>query len=155
MIQYNFSLPPEYVLRKAKPFDMWLIAFFVFRARLDPSQLAWQQFWVIECDGHLVAFGQLRNFHLAQELGGLFVAPAWRNRGLGTFLMQHLITQATQPLYLKCLKHKLVNFYTERGFVPLDFKNLPPSLKPKFGLSQLRKRLTKAFVLFMKYEYPS
>ena len=69
--------------------------------------------------------------------------------------MQHLITQATQPLYLKCLKHQLVIFYTERGFVPVNFKNLPPSLKPKFGLSQLRKRLTKAFVLFMKHEYPN
>nr|MBW4457912.1 GNAT family N-acetyltransferase [Nostoc indistinguendum CM1-VF10] len=93
--------------------------------------------------------------HLAQELGGLFVAPAWRNRGLGSFLMQHLITQANQPLYLKCLKHQLVSFYTERGFVPVTFKNLPPSLKPKFGLSQLRNKLTKAFVLFMKYEYPN
>ena len=153
MIQSNVSLPPEYVLRKAKAFDMWLIVFFVFRAKLDPSQLKWQQFWVIKSDGHLVAFGQLRNFHLAQELGSLFVAPAWRNRGLGTVLVQHLITQASQPLYLKCLKHQLVNFYIQRGFVSVNFQDLPPSLKSKFGLSQLRKRLTKAFVLFMKYEH--
>jgi amino-acid N-acetyltransferase len=132
---------------------MWFIVFSVFRASLDPSQLRWQQFWVIECEEHLVAFGQLRNFRLAQELGGLFVASVWRNRGLGTFLMQHLIAQATQPLYLKCLKPQLVKFYTKRGFVPVDFQNLPPSLKAKFGLSQLRKRLTKAFVMFMKYEY--
>ncbi|MEH2173140.1 GNAT family N-acetyltransferase [Nostoc sp.] len=153
MIQSNVSLPPEYVLRKAKPFDMWLIVFFVFKAKLDPSQLRWQQFWVIECDGHLVAFGQIRNFHLAQELGSLFVAPAWRNCGLGTVLMQHLITQASQPLYLKCLKHQLVNFYIQRGFVSVNFQDLPPSLKSKFRLSQLRKRLTKSFVMFMKYKY--
>jgi amino-acid N-acetyltransferase len=69
--------------------------------------------------------------------------------------MQHLIAQATQPLYLKCLKPQLVEFYTERGFVPVKFQNLQPSLKAKFGFSQLRKRLIKVFVMFMKYQYPN
>ncbi|MBW4566060.1 MAG: GNAT family N-acetyltransferase [Mojavia pulchra JT2-VF2] len=153
-MQCDFSLPPECTLRKAVPHDIWLIIFVVFRARLDPSQLRWQQFWIIECDGRLIAFGQLRKFHSAQELGSLFVAPAWRNRGLGTFLVQHLIAQATQPLYLKCLKPGLAEFYRRRGFVPVTFKDLPLSLKPKFQLSQLRKSLLKAFVLFMKYQDP-
>ena len=152
-MQVNF-LPPEYVLRRAKPSDMWVIVFLVFKARLDPTQLRWQQFWIIEYYGCLVAFGQLRNFHLAQELGSLFVAPDWRNQGLGTFLIEHLVAQATQPLYLKCLKHPLVIFYKRRGFAPVNFEDLPPSLKPKFRLSQARKKLLRAFVIFMKCEIP-
>ncbi|MGF1936675.1 MAG: GNAT family N-acetyltransferase [Nostoc sp. ChiQUE02] len=65
---------------------------------------------VVEHDSFLVAFGQLRNFKFAQELGSLFVVPAYRNQGLGTFLMQHLIAQSIQPLYLKCLEHQLEIF---------------------------------------------
>lgn len=147
-------LPHGYVIRKAKPVDMWLIFLFIIRGRLDPSQLKWQQFLVVEYDGSLVAFGQLRNFKFAQELGSLFVVPAYRNQGLGTFIIQHLIAQSTQPVYLKCLKHQLKFFYAQRGFIPISYEELPLSLKSKFRLSQLRKTLLKAFVLFMKYQNP-
>ncbi|WP_339379200.1 GNAT family N-acetyltransferase [aff. Roholtiella sp. LEGE 12411] len=124
----------------------------VFKARLDLNQLRWQQFWVIECDGCLVAFGQLRKFQLAQELGSLYVVKKWRKQGLGNFLMQHLISQATQPLYLKCVNHQLVNFYVKKGFVPVEFNDLPSSLKYKFRLSQARKKFLNGFVVFMKYQ---
>ncbi|WP_445637305.1 GNAT family N-acetyltransferase [Nostoc sp. DSM 114161] len=150
----NYLLPLGYVIRQAKPSDMWLICLFIIRASLDASQLKWHQFWVIEYDGRLVAFGQLRNFEFAQELGSLFVVPTHRNQGLGTFLIQHLIAQSTQPLYLKCLKNKLGSFYAKKGFIPISYEELPVSLKSKFRLSQLRKTLLKAFVLFMKYEHP-
>ncbi|MFP3435630.1 GNAT family N-acetyltransferase, partial [Paraburkholderia sp. SIMBA_061] len=75
----------------------------VLSARLDPTQLRWEQFWVIECQGEVIACGQLRNFGDDQELGSLVVAKPWRDRALGTALTQHLIAQATQPLYLECL----------------------------------------------------
>ncbi len=108
MNQNNVSLPSGCVLRKATSSDRWPIRLLVFSAKLDPTQLNWQQFWVIECDAyggqslrHLVACGQLRNFSGAQELGSLVVAPSWRGRGLGTLLTQHLINTATQPLYLE------------------------------------------------------
>lgn len=145
-------LQPGYILRKAKPTDMWAIVFSIIRARLDPSQLKWHQFLVIEHNGCLVAFGQLRNFQAAQELGSLFVMPACRNSGLGTFIIQHLIAQATQPLYLKCLDQRLEKFYAKRGFVPVRFEKLPTSLKSKFYFSNFRKNFFKAFVVFMKYQ---
>ncbi len=148
----DFLLPPECTFRKAVSVDIWSIVFVVLKARLDPNQLKWQQFWVIECDGRLIALGQLRKFHLAQELGSLFVVKKWRKQGLGNFIMQHLISQATQPLYLKCVNHQLVNFYNQRGFIPVDFNDLPSSLKHKFRLSQARKKFLNGFVLFMKYQ---
>lgn len=152
MKQNNLLIAKKFVLRKAKPADKWLIKFLIFRAILDPNQLKWQNFWIIEIDNRLIAIGQLRKFALAQELGSLFVIPAWRRQGLGTFLMQHLICQATQPLYLKCVNNRLVNFYVKSGFVPIEFNELPFSLKHKFRLSQARKRFFKGFVVFMKYK---
>ncbi|WP_334310842.1 GNAT family N-acetyltransferase [Nodularia spumigena] len=149
---HDLLIPKNIVLRQAKPADKWLIVFLVVKARLDPNQINWQNFWVIEIDNRLIAIGQLRKFALAQELGSLFVIPAWRRQGLGTFLMQHLISQATQPLYLKCVNNRLVNFYVKNGFVPIEFNELPFSLKHKFRLSQARKRFFKGFVVFMKYK---
>lgn len=159
MNQSNLSLPSGYVLRKATSGDQWSIRLLVFSAKLDPTQLNWQQFWVIECDENLVACGQLRNFSGAQELGSLVVASGWRGRGLGTLLTQHLINTATQPLYLECLGERLAQFYSRFDFVPISFEDLPqfPStrglstLKGKFRFSQLAKRLLRVPVVFMEY----
>jgi amino-acid N-acetyltransferase len=154
------------MLRKATSADKWRIRLLVFSAKLDPTQLNWQQFWVVECDAYggqslrnLVACGQLRNFSGAQELGSLVVASAWRGRGLGTLLTQHLINTATQPLYLECLGERLAQFYSRFGFVPISFEDLPQfsmtrsksSLKGKFRFSQLAKRLLRVPVVFMEY----
>jgi amino-acid N-acetyltransferase len=152
MNQSNLSLPSGCILREATSADQWAIRLLVFSAKLDPTQLGWQQFWVIECNKDLVACGQLRNFSDIQELGSLVVAIAWRNRGLGTFLTQHLINTATRPLYLECLGEQLAHFYSNFGFVPVSFEDLPQSLKGKFGISQLAKKLIKVPVVFMQYQ---
>ena len=145
-------LPANCVLRRASSDDIWSIRFLVLSAKLDPTQLLWEQFWVIECQGKVVACEQLRNFSGAQELGSLVVVPAWRGRGLATILTWHLIGEATEALYLECLGQRLVQFYTRFEFVSIKFEDLPPSLKRKFGLSQLGKRLIGVPVTFMQYQ---
>jgi amino-acid N-acetyltransferase len=137
----NNPLPPECILRPATKEDIWTIRFLVLSAKLDPTQLRYSQFWLIECEGKIVACGQLREFAGAQELGSLVVAKNWRDRGFGTYLTQHLIKQATQPLYLECLGERLVQFYTRLGFVPVAWTDLPPSLKWKFGITQFGSKL--------------
>ncbi|NES23557.1 MAG: GNAT family N-acetyltransferase [Symploca sp. SIO3E6] len=150
MTEQSCSLPAGCILRQATAQDLWPIRKLVLGAKLDPTQLRSQQFWVIEWEGKLVACGQLRNFSGAQELGSLVVTPTWRDRGLGTFLAKHLIQQAQQPLYLECLGKRLEKFYTRLGFVPISWQELPHSLKLKFGLSQLARTLFKIPVIIMK-----
>ncbi|WP_414574532.1 GNAT family N-acetyltransferase [Anabaena sp. CCY 9402-a] len=152
MKQSNLSLPPGCTLRRATSRDMRSLRWLVFSAILDPTQLRWQQFWVIESQGDVIACGQLRNFAQTQELGSLVVTPTWRGRGLATLLIQHLINQATQPLYLECLGERLAKFYSRFGFVQINFENLPKSLQRKFNLSQLAKKLIKVPVVFMHYQ---
>lgn len=139
MLMTQPSLPANCVLRCACSGDRGAIFRLVLGAKLDPTQLRWQQFWVIECEGQVVACGQLRQFADAQELGSLVVAPRWRDRGLGSLLTQHLIHQASQPLYLECLGTRLAQFYRRFGFVPVSWQELPRSLKFKFGLSHFAK----------------
>ncbi|MBD2529273.1 GNAT family N-acetyltransferase [Nostoc flagelliforme FACHB-838] len=160
MSQSNLLLPSGCALRKATSADQWSIRLLVFSARLDPTQLNWQQFWIIECNDNLVACGQLRSFSGAQELGSLVVTSAWRNRGLGTLLTQHLINTATQPLYLECLGQRLAKFYSRFDFVEISFEHLPQfprtsglsTLKRKYRFSQLAKKLLRVPVVFMKHQ---
>ena len=151
MTELSSSLPPGCVLRRACAKDIWSIRKLVLSEKLDPTQLRWQQFWLIESEGHLVACGQLRNFSGVQELSSLVVVPAWRKRGLGTCLAKHLIQEATEPVYLECLGQKLAMFYTRLGFIPVSWQDLPQSLKFKFGLTQLGK-LLKIPVVIMQYQ---
>ncbi|HEY9834954.1 MAG TPA: GNAT family N-acetyltransferase [Stenomitos sp.] len=153
MTEQHFTLPTACILRRACAPDRWAIRKLVLSAKLDPTQVRWSQFWVIECEGSVVACGQLRRFAQAQELGSLVVASAWRNRGLGSFLVQHLILEATEPLYLECLGSRLAKFYTRFGFVSIIWQELPPSLKWKFGISQLVSRLLPIIsVTLMQYQ---
>ncbi|MFW6359944.1 MAG: GNAT family N-acetyltransferase [Chroococcales cyanobacterium] len=145
------TLPSHCTLREAIASDIQAIRKLVFSARLDPTQLRWQQFWVIECNGEIIGCGQLRSFPEARELGSVVIAPSWRNQGLGTFLTQHLITEATQPLYLECLGKRLAGFYSRLGFVPVSWEALPRSLKFKFGLSLLGRKLFRIPVEIMQY----
>jgi amino-acid N-acetyltransferase len=144
-------LPSEYIIRPATAKDIWAIRKMVFSAKLEPTQLRWEQFWLIECDAKLVACGQLRNFDGAQELGSLVVLPAWRKRGLGTYLTKYLIARATKPLYLECLGKKLANYYSRFGFVPISWHDIPKSLKFKFGISQVGRILLGFPLVFMEY----
>jgi amino-acid N-acetyltransferase len=149
-------LPPECTLRPATADDLWTIRKLVLSAKLDPTQLRWSQFWVITYEGHLVACGQLRSFPEAQELGSLVVVPAWRGRGLGSYLVEHLIQEATQPLYLECLGYRLAKFYTHFGFVPISWRELPKALKWKFGFSQLVSAIIPTIsVVIMRYGSPN
>lgn len=146
------SLPDGCVLRQAISADIWSIRFLVLRAKLDPTQIRWEQFWVIECSDDIVACGQLRDYSGVKELGSLVVLPAWRGRGLGSILTQHLITSCTQPLYLECLGDRLASFYSHFGFVPIDWQELPQPLQKKFRISQLAKMLRIVPVIFMQYQ---
>ena len=147
----SWDLPPDCILRPAGADDIWAIRKLVLGAKLDPTQLRPQQFWVIECARRVVACGQLRSFPGAQELGSVVVARDWQGIGLGTFLVKHLIESATQPLYLECLGNKLAMFYTRFGFVPVEWQNLPRSLKLKFGVSNLAATLLRIPVKIMHY----
>ncbi|GAB4188316.1 MAG: hypothetical protein Fur006_28750 [Coleofasciculaceae cyanobacterium] len=153
MTDQPLTIPSGCVLRPARAGDIWAIRKLVLSAKLDPTQLRWSQFWVIECEGRVVACGQLRSFPGAQELGSIVVASAWRGRGLGSLLVKHLIGEATEPLYLECLGSKLAQFYTRFGFVPISWQELPQSLKWKFGISHLASRLLPLIsVKIMQYQ---
>lgn len=149
--QNPLALPTGCRLRAAKSDDINTIRWLVFTSKLDPTQLRWQQFWVIEFDTKIIACGQLRSLEGAQELGSLVVVPQWRNKGLGSYLVQHLIHESTQPLYLECLGKSLEKFYEQLGFVAVKWHDLPAGVQAKFTVSYIGKLLLRIPVTFMVY----
>ena len=145
------ALPPGCKSRTATAQDIWAIRKLVLSALLDPTQLRWSQFWIIEKDGEIIACGQLRQFEQAQELGSIVVSSPWRRQGIGTHITLLLMKQATQPLYLECLGTRLANFYQRLGFKPIPYEDLPPSLQLKFGLTLLAKHLLRLPLSVMHY----
>lgn len=145
------KLPNGCVLRQAQVDDKARIRWLVFTGFLDPTQLRPSQFWVVESQGRIIACGQLRSFTGVQELGSLVVEKAWRGHGIGTYLVRHLVEQATQPLYLECLGSRLARFYTQLGFVPVEIDKLPTALKRKFALSALAAKIFRLPLSLMQY----
>ncbi|MCL2936609.1 MAG: GNAT family N-acetyltransferase [Trichodesmium sp. MAG_R02] len=145
-------LPNSCNLRPASAKDIWSIRKLVLTAKLDPTQLRWQQFLLIECEGKLVGCGQLRNFEDAQELGSLVVVKPWQKRGLGTTLAKSLIQQSTKPLYLECVGKKLEYFYSRLDFFPISLAESPKSLKFKFGITELGRKIFKIPLIIMEYK---
>lgn len=148
----SLALPLGIKLRPATASDIGAIRLMVLWAKLDPTQLRWTQFWVMETENEIIACGQLRQFEQAQELGSVIVKEKWRNQGLGSYMVKFLSQKATYPLYLECLGDKLASFYHRLGFVAVSWENLPPSLKGKFRLSHWGVKLLKLPVHFLKYE---
>ena len=147
-------LPKDCQLRSALATDIGSIRRLVWSARLDPTQIRWSQFWVIEQNQTIIACGQLRVFPDAQELGSLVVKSSHRHQGLGTVLAKHLIQTASQPLYLECLGQQLCQYYQRMGFETVEWQALPHALKRKFGLSRIAKTLLRVPVEFMHYHAP-
>jgi amino-acid N-acetyltransferase len=151
--QVDPALPPGCILRPARAEDQAAIRALVRVAQLDPTQLRWAQFWVVEHGGQVVACGQLRRFRGAQELGSLVVAPAWQRHGLGAVLVRRLVREATLPLYLEC-RAGLAPYYARFGFVRVSWRAVPGPLRFKFGLSTLVSRLFRQPVVSMRYPRP-
>lgn len=147
----SIELPPGYIFRPACAKDTWAIYRMVYAELLDPTQLYWQQFLVIERHGRLVACGQLRRFPGAQEVGSLIVVKQERSKGFGTYLTKHLVEQATEPLYLAC-GFRLIPFYARLGFVQIPWLMLPCPLKLKYGFSKLGTTLLLRHLVFMQHK---
>lgn len=113
-----------------------LIGIFNFTKRSLPGV------WVVECDRHIVAVARLSRSPQYSLLAYLYVAYRYRQRGLGSCLVQKLIQEANKPVFLFCLP-ELVGFYHRFGFIRPPKENVPLKLKflnPRFTLLALVSR---------------
>jgi HEAT repeat protein/GNAT superfamily N-acetyltransferase len=76
-----------------------ILAWLGWLTRHPPLQ-DWVDYWVIESEQDLVACAKWRHYDSYSHLVNLYVEPKWRNRGLGASLVERLLGQTTQPIYV-------------------------------------------------------
>lgn len=117
-------------LRRATYTDRSAVIDLVRAARINPTGLAWERFWVIEDAGTIVATGQLKpHGDGSLELASLAVVPSYQDRRLGSALIYALLAYSSQPPFLIC-RRELGGYYRRYGFVELPLAQAPRHLRP-------------------------
>lgn len=138
-------------VRKAGVEDRWMIRYLVWGACLNPGDLNWRRFVVgVDTQEKVIACAQIK-IHRdgSKELASLVVAPKYRGRGLARKIVEYLIRDIDETVYLIC-KVSLASFYQKFGFKVVEKKDLPRCFKSIFLLNPfLRENQDKRNGLFV------
>ena len=113
-------------LRPAKMTDMPSIVRMIGEFDLDYENLNHNQFWVIEEDEQIAAFGRLKPFPDAVELGSVGVRKEYRNKGYGKKMVEALMERAPDEVWITT---DLRDYFRKFGFV--ESTEMPASIKNK------------------------
>ena len=141
----------DFVLRKAVIDDAVKIRQMVRNEWLNPFELNWQNFWIVEKEYTVIACGQLRSKGNIKELSSLVVSSEYRKQGIGTYLVRHIIEQTDKKIYLSCGSN-LESFYSQLGFKQVSWSKLPSQLKFEFALSRTIATIRRKRLIFMKHQ---
>ena len=114
------------ILRNASINDMPHIVRMIGAFDLDYEQLAPEQFLVIEEEGQVVAFGRLKPYPDAVELGSVGVHPDRRKMGYGKMIVQALVEKAPDEIWITT---NLRDYFRKFGFA--ESEQMPASIKNK------------------------
>jgi N-acetylglutamate synthase-like GNAT family acetyltransferase len=120
----------EYSIRPANEKDFPAIKRLIHAAGINPTGLNWRRFIIAETSaGQLAGCGQLKpHYDGTIELASIAVVPSARNQGLGSSLVQRLVSAASRPLYLIC-RQQLGDYYKKFGFLVVADDQLPKYFK--------------------------
>ncbi len=117
----------RFTIRPATAEDFPAIRALIHQVRINPADLDWRRFVVaVDGSGRMRGCGQLKP-HGADilELASIAVEPSFQNQGIARTIIEHLIAQASRPLYLTC-RSGLKSFYEKWGFRVLGENEMPP-----------------------------
>lgn len=116
----------SFSIRPARQGDQWTIRRTVWRARINPFDLAWQRFFVAEVNGKVIGVGQIKpHADGSRELASIAVIPSHQHKGVASMLILALLANEQGRVYLTC-RAPLEPFYTRLGFRRATEQELPP-----------------------------
>lgn len=130
-------------LRPATAADQKPIKDLIHLVGINPTNLNWERFIVAEDAGQFVGCVQLKPHNDGvKELASLAVQPAYQGQHVGTQLIQALLAQHPEELYLIC-RSGLSTYYAKFGFRQVEPQNLPGSFKLQYRAGRLLAKLSK------------
>jgi N-acetylglutamate synthase-like GNAT family acetyltransferase len=145
------------IIRRATEADQPVINDIIREADINRMSLNWQRFIVAEVDGQVVSTGQIK-IHKdgSHELASIATRPAYQGRRLASQVIQALLAQETEKLYLTCVDNN-ETFYQRFGFKRIYLREMPPYFrsmilfsKPLIWLYCLIKQAPLFEVIVMK-----
>lgn len=136
------------ILRHASQADQRRITAIIRAARINPSDLNWQNFIVAvdETTGEIVGTGQIKTHRdSSRELASIAVVPDYQGRGIARQIIERLLAQAPNPLYLTCMS-SMAPMYEKFGFREIG----PAQWTPYF---RRLKKVAGVFELFSGDEH--
>ncbi len=116
---------PTWTIRPAQASEQSIIEAMIKDANLNPRDLHWSRFLVVDEAGQVLGIGQIKpHKDGSRELASLAVLPEHQGRGLGAALMEALLAQAPGLLYLMCEAHNEA-FYQRWGFQVCRYRDMP------------------------------
>lgn len=89
---------------------------------------SWINFWLVECNGHLSGYAHLTYKSNYSILQMVYMDIAYRDQGIGSYLVEYLTQTVTKPFYVACAP-ELLRFYTRLGFLPVSKSEIPHELR--------------------------
>jgi len=115
-------------IRPAQAADQAAIRAMICKTRINPLGLDWQRFVVaVDQEDNLIGCGQIKKHRDGSyELASIAVEEDWRNRGVASRLIHHLLKVDLSPIWLMC-RSDLVPFYEKFNFdVVYQNQDVPP-----------------------------
>jgi len=130
---------PTPSFRPANASDDAAIRRLIRAARLDPTNLHWQNF-TCACDdaGRTIGIAQVKPYRDCREFGSLVVVPSWQGQGVAAALIRQLVDAEKGVVWLVC-RDRLESFYARFGFVYAGYRSRPRTLKLKTGFAILAR----------------
>lgn len=125
------------MIRLARQGERWTIRQIVWRARINPFDLAWQRFFVAEENGRIIGVGQIKpHADGSRELASIAVTLSHQHKGVASKIILALLANEPGPVYLTC-RAPLETFYARFGFRRAAPQELSPYFRRLARWSQL------------------
>jgi N-acetylglutamate synthase-like GNAT family acetyltransferase len=145
----------DIVLRPATQDDAAPIKALVRAVRINPMDLKWQNFIVaVDAAGEFIGCGQVKTHgDGSRELASIAVVEAFRGQGVARSIIERLLADHPQPLYLTC-RSSLGSFYEKFGFRGIEEDDMSPYFKRinRLGNVMIRFMRPDEYLLVMKKE---
>jgi len=114
-------------LRPASDDDFASIRKLIRQVGINPMGLNWKRFVLaMDAEGRMIGCGQIKiHGDGSRELASIAVVEAWRNRGVASEIIRHMMEAESRRLFLTC-RSGLGPFYQRFGFRQAAPAELPP-----------------------------
>lgn len=114
------------MIRQAKAADSYTIRRLVIAGGINPTGLDWRRFVVAVSEaGEVIGCGQIKpHGDGSQELASIAVAREWRGKGVAGAIIERLLTDHSDELYLMC-RSGLRELYEKFGFRVIEVEEMP------------------------------